>query len=354
MRSDLTFLATFAIAFVVTCAGVLNSTSVYSSRNPYATVDSSQYLKFSDFSATDRLAAKLYHASSRTGPYDIGIFGNSRSVMLHQGVIPWANGRSVFNFSVGGTSLHQSVRSIEFLAAHGVLPRTVVVSVDPAELQFVEIPYWPHPLLEPLRYGEFLGALLRDDYDGLRRRLGDVVKVNDFFLDRAWQDFERLWNFERTTERLAYGLGFRTRASSQPTPNYLDGSRRASEASAAPDLSGFKPKGSAHRADARLTRVSIERLSALARATGARVIVYEAPLAPSLAVRAKNAPSAGAVESRRWLREACAKGGVECYDAPVLPTPPRTHWPDCCHAPASILGAHVDSLLRKTTPELRQ
>ncbi len=354
MRTDLKFLAAFAITVMVMCTAVLNSASVYSVRNPYADTGDSLHLEFSDFSATDRLAAKLYYARSRYEPFDIGIFGKSRTVMLHQGVVPWASGKDLFNFSVGGTSLHQSVRSIEFLAAYGVLPRTVVVSVDPAELQFVEVPHWPHPLLEPGRYGVFLGALLTDDYAALRRRLGDVVKVHDFFMDRAWADFERLWNFERTVERLAYGLGFGTRASPTPTPNYLDGSRRPSQATAAPDLSGFKQKTSAHRADARLTRISIERLSDIARATGTRVIVYEAPLAPSLAVKAANVPSAGAVESRRWLREACIVGGLKCYGPPVLPTSPETFWPDCCHAPAPLLGAHVDGLLRRALPEPRQ
>lgn len=296
-------------------------------------------------SVADVVAAKLTYATSREEPFDLAVFGNSRSVMLgSEHIAQWQRGRG-FNFSVGGTAFQQSVRSLEYLAHHGVAPKTAVISIDNAELQFVGSPYWPQPLFDGIRIFQDIFSLLREDYAGFHQRLKDAVKLAEYFAGDGWHHFKLAWNFDTMLRRGRHFFGDMDVAEIDALPSQKDGSRRPKTAKEPPNLVGFKPETSAPRAVNRYVLIGLRRLAILAEEYGTRVIVYESPLAPELASAYGARPTGSASESRRWMTLGCKAANVECHPAPVLPTQETTYWPDCCHAPAVILGKYVSDLI---------
>ena len=78
---------------------------------------------------------KLAHA--RTSPaYDIGLFGNSRSMTVSSQDLGFDDLR-FFNFSLAGSSFRQSIMFLEILAAHDAAPDISVISLDHLELSML-------------------------------------------------------------------------------------------------------------------------------------------------------------------------------------------------------------------------
>lgn len=349
-RSINRFVAAFGLTLVVILTAIAWSEHGYRFKNPWAQLRSGAPDALRNFPSTDLVASKLLYAVGRTRPFELAIFGNSRSVMLSTADIPGVDPRGFFNFSVGGTSFQQSVRSVEYLASHSVLPKTVIISYDNTELQFVGLATWPRPELEPHRLIADLAELLSNDYGTLHLRVRDAVKVADYFSDRSWRRFEQLWSLDTLFKRVQYFLGSPGMAGSGEAMRRTDGSRAQTLPDKRLSFASFKPKTSAHRADARYFLLGMKRLARVAQAHDVRIILYESPLAPELSTRLGPNPTAAAEETRSWIRLGCASTSLECHEAPVLAPSDSVYWPDCCHAPARLLGQYVAALLKRPDP----
>ncbi|HWV55305.1 hypothetical protein [Pseudorhodoplanes sp.] len=70
--------------------------------------------------------------------FDIGLFGNSRSIMV--GSQELDTPCSFFNYSIPGTTFRTSVALLEALAAQNRAPNLAVISLDNLEIQMMAIP----------------------------------------------------------------------------------------------------------------------------------------------------------------------------------------------------------------------
>lgn len=346
-KSSISFILSFSLLFIILLITVLNSSLFFKHVNPYSSLSSTEYVDLDGLSVSDVVVAKLTHGAARDRAVDVGVFGNSRSVMLQASQIPILQGKTFFNYSVGGTAFQQSVRSLEYLAGRGVAPKTAIISIDNTELQFVGLPYWPQPIFDGISFLRDLSILFGEEYGGFHQRLKDAVKLFNYFSGASWRQFELAWNFDKLTRRVRYlWRGYSAHTLSE-SPNLATGSRRQTLPDSPVDMSGFKPQTSMPRAENRYLLIGLRRLAEIARRHGTRIVVYESPLAPELAMRYTSRPTAPANETRKWFRLGCEGTPLECHAAPILPVDRGELWPDCCHAPANALGAYVSGLLQR-------
>jgi hypothetical protein len=344
------FFVVFSAIFSVLVVFIVGFNNVYVIKNPYLNNKNSTTVNLDGLSVSDLVAAKLAYATSKKEPFELAVFGNSRSVMLGtEHIAQWKRNRA-FNFSVGGTAFQQSVRSLEYLAQHGVAPKTAVISIDNAELQFVGSPYWPQPLFDGFRIFQDISSLLREDYAGFHQRLKDSVKLAEYFTNDGWHHFKSAWSFDTMLRRARYFFGEVDVAKIDALASQSDGSRRPIIAKEPPNLKAFRPSTSGPRAVDRYLLIGLRRLAVLAEQHGTRIIVYESPLAPELASIYTARSTDAASETRRWMALGCMAANVECHAAPVLRTRVAAYWPDCCHAPAVVLGKYVSDLIANRRP----
>ena len=318
--------------------------------NPYDSSFSGLEAQTNRFGARDLLAAKYHHAVQTKKPYNIGIFGNSRSVMVSGSDINLTTSE-FFNFSVGGTSFIQSVTLLEELAKQGVAPKTAIISIDHPELQFIEFLYFPEPILRPIEYANDFLTVLRSDEGTHKQRQSDAVKVVDWAQKRSWARFRENWNVDTLSRRIGYfyKASFDQKNNDNNSTYRIDGSREQILPERQVSFAGFKPGSSAFRAHNRYIFIGLKRLAVLMRRNNIRIVVYESPLAPEIIqFRAENV-SPQALESRRWFSTGCHDSTVECISAPQLPSIPNFYWPDCCHPPAKILGKFLERFVHAPT-----
>ena len=339
------FFIVFISFFCIFTILIVSYNNIYKIENPYLRNSNALTVNLDGLSVSDLVAAKLAYATSKKEPFELAIFGNSRSVMLgSEHVAQWKRDRG-FNFSVGGTAFQQSVRSLEYLAHHGVAPKTAVISIDNTELQFAGSPYWPQPLFDGFRIFQDIWLLLREDYAGFHQRLKDSVKLAEHFANDGWHHFELAWNFDTMLRRGRHLFGEVDVAKIDALPSQSDGSRRPEITKKPPNLETFRPATSASRVMDRYLLIGLRRLAILAEQYGTRIIVYESPLAPELASIYTTRPSDAASETRRWMTLGCMDTNIECHWAPVFQTHVTAYWPDCCHAPPVVLGKYVSNLI---------
>jgi len=298
----------------------------------------------------DLVAAKLSNAAALGIPFDIALFGNSRVVSVGRYHLSLSPDVRFFNFAVGGTSFLQSVRSLEYLAENGVAPGTAVISIDNAELQFVGLQYWPHPFFDGKQFLADLSTLLHAEYGTLHQRVKDAVKLVEYQIGSSWHQLSLSWNFDTFVRRGSHQFGIRDSQTLRNSSNLSDGSRTQVLPDHQPDFRQFRPETSAPRAWNRFVLLGLRRLARIAELHGTRVVIFESPLAPELAVRYSAGQSQAAQETRRWMAKGCAAGGLECWPAPLLPVTSDLPWPDCCHAPAAQLGQYILGLLEHPQP----
>jgi len=291
-------------------------------------------------------AAKLAHG--RLVPRRaIGLFGNSRSVMVGASELGAAPGR-FFNYAVPGSSFRTSVALAEALAQAGKLPATVLVSLDHLEIQFDGNPNirgaWG-----------WLGRLARDVRIGLRRPDIDwrmVARVAWRHVYVGYHGLARYFN----AEQLAAGI--RWRLDGRGARAWWRGEPRA-------DSAGYRRDGSRAEATSKLRRrlapvgraapsvlmgyliEDLRRLAALKNA-GSRIIVYESPLHRPSAERLARRPSGHAVIMREAVLRACARLGLECHgNDPDGPLADAGGWLEPTHPPALALAAHLNRLMKR-------
>lgn len=280
---------------------------------------------------SDEIAAlKLKHAEDEP-PYGVGLFGNSRIMMVGAAELGLGN-RRVFNFAIGGQSVRQSIRLLDELRARGKLPAIAIVSMDNVELGLPGgLGVSPGP---PWRWlDEATDAWIAWKREGLRSAVVQLINAGAAEGQQAAITFNHF--FLLTKLRALTGSA----GPGRPTNFRLDGSQRQTSYA---NRAAIEPLP--QRAD---TYPQLEsdfaRLAAI-RDTGIRVVVYESPVAPSLGGTTDLDLSVNARTVRRRFHETCARFQLECYRPPALTA---QEWFDRDHAPALLLAAWLRQLVEQ-------
>ena len=279
--------------------------------------------------------AAYKHAHARSNKvFDLGLFGNSRSVMISHDDLGLA-ADSFFNFSLPGGSMRQSIALLEELVRDGKAPRHAVISLDHLELQYYAPPDYPAPFRR--------WALAANDVESAWSGSGSPIVSAKVFVDRfllEWGRFKSLFNISRLRNRMAARYPDIFRASTTDRTTRPDGSRSAP----------FEAVGGDFRLAPQVMAVGVpqmiaqdfERLDALTR-QGVAITIYESPLAPG--ALDGRPPAADALALRRQVSAACDRFALTCHLAPPELGDTAQGWPDCCHAPAPVLANYLKSFL---------
>lgn len=320
----------FILTVTVTVAGVVAALlALHSSSLSSAVLREPDRRWILDQLPAGELASVKMRYANETGRFDIGLFGNSRIVMIGADTLNLPGAR-MFNFGVPGQSIRQSVRLISELRAIDKLPPTVVIGMDHVELGL------------PGGDGVFPSAVRR----------WFLIGVEAWKLSRSigWRPtLVQIYN-AASSERHMAALAFNpvyisnklkalTAIKGHNAAYRLDGSRDEGERAESPPAHLEIPR----RAD-RYPQLEydFETLGALRR-EGFRIVIFESPLAPSLLARIELALSEHARNVRQRLHIACNSLKIECYGPPLLTGP---GWVERDHAPASLLGAWLEKIIR--------
>lgn len=260
--------------------------------------------------------------------FDVGLFGNSRIVMVGTDklILPDAG---VFNFGVPGQSIRQSIRLIKELHAIDKLPRTIIISMDHVELG---MPGGDGVYPSALRRWFLIGGEAWTLSHSIGWRATIIQLVNAISNERqiASVAFNPLY--------ISTKLKALTAAEGSAGAYRLDGSRDEGDR-AQPQADIEIPQ----RADLYpQLEYDFETLGALRR-EGFRIIVFESPLAPSISNRIEHALSERARNVRQRFHLTCGRMRIECLEPPLLAGP---GWVERDHAPASLLGAWLEKIVR--------
>ena len=285
---------------------------------------------------TELVAAKLLHARSQP-VYDLGLFGNSRSVMVGSSDLRLPE-MSFFNFSVPGSSIRNSVVMLEELARHKKLPRLSIISFDNAHLQFFGNAELRRPALQirlAVQDAFAQGVSSKERIKVVWRHVYQVgwVGILRYF---SWLEFRK-------------GLAFQMYGWNAPQAEieyFADGSRpqTAVDRTAEVDFEIAAPSPSVLKG---YLIKDLERVARLNRQGMARIIIYESPLAPqSRLLGGANHPVA--TKTRRTFLDACRSLKLTCLPAPIKHLALSADgWRDATHAPASSLGTILTSIIKQ-------
>lgn len=287
---------------------------------------------------------KLNHAR-RQGRYDIGVFGNSRSLNVSKADVG-VNGCTFFNFSIGSESLRSSIAFLELLAAADRAPRIAFVSVDHFELQRYNNPLF---LSAAARWR----LLVRDLWMGVRRHditFREVTKM-------AWRHaiiesllFKQIFEIEFAISGVRNLFGF---SEGDPAPvagnafYRADGSRSPAAATLKQRLDGLLSPGTPQILFGYL-KYDLERLRRL-QDEGIRVILFETFIDPESAGHFAANPSPYAAVTRDRFLTLCRELTLSCHVAPAGVPFRDLRWGDHSHPPAKSTGAYLNMLLAGET-----
>lgn len=283
---------------------------------------------------------KINHAR-HSDRFDIGVFGNSRSLNVSQADIG-VDGCSFFNFSVGSESLRSSVAFLEFLADANRAPRIALVGVDHFELQRYNNPLFP-PLAARWR------LLARDLWSGVRRGdislkelarmvwrhaiIESILFKQTFEIEFAISGVKNLLGVANVRAAPAEGEAFyRADGSRAPAAARLE---RRPESLLAPTSSQFLLG---------YLRSDLERLKQI-QDRGVRVILFETFIHPPSARHFADNPSPYAAATRDRFLALCRELSLRCRAAPATVPFGDLPWVDYSHPPARSTGAHLKTLL---------
>jgi hypothetical protein len=286
---------------------------------------------------------KLAHA--RTSPaYDIGLFGNSRSMMVSSQDLGFDDLR-FFNFSLAGSSFRQSIMFLEILAAHDAAPDISVISLDHLELSMLanQDIFTARDRITVAMF-DLADIWQRFGMSGVfARSIADPLLVE-------WNAFARLLDVRRVWAKLSVMFPHLLPAFKPANElNQADGSRSMEIAHQPFSRSDYKITPHPFHFDAYLAR-DFERLAILSQ-QGLTIMVYESPLNPANQKRFLESPTPAAAHYRNIARAACDENGLHCafLNVPLgLETHPP-YWPDTSHAPAPLLGSYIRQQLIEET-----
>lgn len=277
----------------------------------------------------DEIAALKLWQAEKEPRYDIGLFGNSRILMVGADELGLGN-RRVFNFAIGGQSIRQSIRLLEELRARGKAPAIAVVSMDYVELGLPGgLGVSPGP---PWRWlEEAADVWIAWKREGLRSAVVQIINIGSAEEQQMAITFNHFFVLSKL-RALAGSAG-------PPASFRPDGSQKE-VIPAGPVTISPLPR----RAD---TYPQLEsdfaRLAAI-RDAGTRVLVYESPVAPQLMSVNDRGLSANARAVRYRFHEACARFQLECHGPPSLTA---QAWFNRDHPRAALLAAWLRPLIEQ-------
>ncbi len=333
----------FLILTVVFCAGLFLLHRPSPSTDIYGAIPQGKVVSLAPITVGEMMASKLEHA--RLNPkYAIGLFGNSRSVMVSARDIG-LGGRSFFNFSVPSSSIRTSIYMVEQLGRLGKLPKIVVISFDHLELEFFGNP-------SVRGFGERIRLLAFDLREGMANpsiSVKSTVRMTWRHVYGGVKDGMRYFNFRQ----LLIGARWRFGTSTRPSRGWRE-ARSGNHFGYRRDGS-YKARNSRRRRKLRvrprapsiIAGYLARDLHRLARsASGATVIIYESPLHPVNLSRFRDKPTPHARAIRRLLLARCMELRIECAPFPeALPDDDGSMWRDGSHAPARQLGRYLNGLI---------
>jgi len=268
---------------------------------------------------TDLAAVKFQHAL-RNKPFDIGLFGSSRSEALGTSHLGLSEGE-FFNFSIPGSSIRQTVLFLEMLDEAGKLPRLVLISLDNIQFQMYLNPLFPEA---PRRWQQGLRDLLVP----LR---GENIDLGDFTHMAYRHVLNEWWALRRVFDQA--GLQRRLLCCQNPDLDNLsnDGSWREkimrSVPMAIPEIQD------PYILDTYLV-YDLKRVKRL-DGNGSKIVIYESPVHPD----ASRSPTPFESMTRLLLFRTCADLALECIAAPTLGDDGNApYWRDSGHPAPSYLG----------------
>ena len=269
-------------------------------------------------------------------PFDIGLFGNSRSVAVGRSEVPVQH-CTFFNYSVPGSSFRSSVAILEELSRQKRAPRTAIVSLDHLELRMMGAPdHLPLTLL--------MKSAVSDAVATARHPASAVRAI--------WRHLRAVWTKTRrllSSRFLQASLRRKSAGIEQASGSYrTDGSRMEKQALAQPKIHPF-PKNSGSSIDEVVFIRDLERLARL-QSTGSgvtRIIIYESPVQSEHGARFAEKPSVSARRLRAVAREVCGRTGLECHLGGLIEQESFSgaSWADATHPPSSALGQWYAALL---------
>lgn len=264
--------------------------------------------------------------------YDVGVFGNSRAVMLQKSdVLVHENLSDVtfYNFSIPSTSFRNSLNLMESLSSRGKLPRLSIISFDNAVIQYADNG------VEPLLLNRW-GILLKEV---LMYFVDQEISFHDFayiswrHLLVEWRQFKKLFDFNLLLRR--NGIS-----------DFDTGTYYRSDGSQILDLELSDENIKPITTPSNFVLLSyldydLKRVAQLKK-DGAEIIIYESPIYPDI-----EAPTLRQIKNTRdKLYQACKKYEINCYASPNLEGNSGSNkWSDSSHAPAPILGGWLYSLI---------
>jgi len=283
------------------------------------------------------VAAKKFQHSLNTANYDIGLFGNSRAVQVSASHLK-NNQKRYFNFSLPGASMRQSVAFLEELAKEERAPKIAIICLDRLELQFYGSIYFPG-ILKRLRQSINDLIWVWREYDNPYKRF--VYVVTDHILSE-WIHFKGIWNIDKLYSRLGFIFPDYFSPVKEFESTYLNDGSRLEKLSKSGNDQILELKVQFKLMNDYLSR-DMERLAKL-NAKNLKVIIYESPVNPASEKYLKKNPVQYVREMRALFMKKCDELGLLYYPAPILYSE-DTLWPNCCHAPAKLLGEYISSVL---------
>jgi hypothetical protein len=335
----------FVFFFVIAHLGLLSLPLVVAVNNPFIkTKNFAVQQAYDQLPLSGKIRAKYYHALNQPA-YPVGLFGNSRIVMVGHKELGISMDQ-MFNFAIGGTSFLQSVTLLESLAKAGKAPEISIISIDHPELQFFNYPYWS----EPFSYMSIIADNVQLAYE---RSKSPIEAFNFLNTSRifTWNQTKQLWNIDAV--RRYFNFLFAKSAnidviktSHQP----MDGSRHVEPITEKnlmkfPVINQLSPLSNAY------LETYIMRLGRLVRNYGLQIIIYESPIEPQTIKRLEENKSSYALTTRNKIFAMCAIEKLDCRQAPIInAVKGGPYWPDCCHAPAEQLGRYIRNLIDQAVP----
>jgi len=329
------------LAFLFTVAMYAVATYV-PAKDPFAVQPKNQLVALDGLSLPAFAELKFRHVA-RQPRYDIGLFGNSRSLGVGARHLSLGECR-FFNFSVGSESFRFTIANLERLQEIGKAPTLALISIDNFELQRYNNPI---SLFAAIRwekaFNDIMAGLTRGDIG-----FEDVLRMG---WRHVWIEIKR---FKMTFNPETFFTGIVTlfsdgnyfqRVSPSATGYYFDGSRNSPEL-AKEAVFNILLKPTSQQIKAGYFKFDIERLARLQK-MGILAVVYESPLEPKSADAFLRRPSPQAINSRKTFKKACAELGLKCYTAPRRLSNDEGFWTDPSHPPAKNLGVYLDGLLDK-------
>jgi hypothetical protein len=312
--------------------------------DPFSTASENSSIFLDDLTAGVVAELKNNHAR-RHGRYDIGLFGNSRSLNVSNSHLK-IDGCSFFNFSIGGESLRSTVAQLEQLASGGAAPRIAVIAVDNFELQRYNNPIFPMLSVRwRLLVRDLMAGMTRPDitlYDTVRMGWRHAIIESRLFkqilqVEYVFGSLRRRFGLTKVFSAAGLGrTGYRGDGSRVPPPMLPDRKLEAVLTPTSPQiLFGY-------------LKYDLERLKRV-QDRGTRMVLYETYLEPRSARFFARMPSPYAAATRARFLSLCREFLLRCHAAPETVPLDELPWRDHSHAPAESTGAYLTNLLADDT-----